>query len=109
MKKKPSFSPLGEVLNQSLGKWGLAEKINLQRIQQLWPQVVGDRIAGFTQVSGLAGRRLKVKLDRADWLSALEPLQAEIIAKLNQSLGRELIEEITFETKILKKRRKQKG
>lgn len=103
MKKKPSFSPLGDVLNQSLGKWGLAEKINLQRIQKLWPEIVGAKIAGFTQVSGLAGKKLKVKLARADWLSALQPLQAEIIARLNQGLGNQFIEEITFKTTTSRK------
>jgi predicted nucleic acid-binding Zn ribbon protein len=98
-KKKPAFAPVGGVLGQQLEQWGLAERINLKRVQQLWPKVVGEKIAGFTQVVGLAGNRLKIKLDRTDWLSALQPLQEEIILKLNQGLGSRVVEEIILEAK----------
>ncbi len=103
-KKKPGFVSTRDILNRSLPKFGLAEQINFQRIELVWPQIVGEKIADFTKVVRLTGKSLTVNLQNAEWLPALEPLQQDIVLKLNQTLGGELIKEIIFETAASGKR-----
>jgi predicted nucleic acid-binding Zn ribbon protein len=108
-KRKSHFAPVGEVLEQYLNQSKLGGKINLQRLQQLWPKAVGEKIAGFTRIVELNDNTLKVKLDKADWLPALQSLKGDIITNLNQELGKELVKEITFETQEPIKRTTRKA
>jgi predicted nucleic acid-binding Zn ribbon protein len=94
--RRPYFSSLGDILEQCIEQEKLSRRIYIQRLQQLWPEVVGGRIADFSRVIGLSGKILRVELDRPDWLTALQPCREKIISNLNQGVRRKLVEDIVF-------------
>jgi len=65
-------------------------------IQAAWPQAVGKRIAGRTRAAALAGSTLVVEVDDEIWRRQLITLTGQILGRLRQALGRDLVARIDF-------------
>jgi len=64
------------------------------RIWVVWDQAVGERIAGHAQPSAFREGTLTVTVDSAPWMQQLTYLKKELIAKVNDELGQEMVQEI---------------
>jgi len=67
-----------------------------QLARAAWPQAVGKRIAAHARPRVLAGSVLIVEVDDEEWQRQLSFLSSQILARLNQILGRELAGRIEF-------------
>lgn len=67
-----------------------------ERIQGAWVQAVGKRIAGHARAGALAGSLLIVEVDDEVWQRQLSFLGDQILARLNQTLGGQMVSRIQF-------------
>ncbi len=65
-------------------------------VRAAWPQAVGKRIAGHARAGPLAGSLLIVEVDDEVWRRQLTFLTGQILERLKQVLGRELVSRIDF-------------
>jgi len=64
------------------------------RIWLVWDEAVGERIASHAQPSAFREGTLTVTVDSAPWMQQLTYLKKELIAKVNDHLGQDMVREI---------------
>jgi len=65
-------------------------------VRAAWPLAVGKRIAGRARAAALAGSTLIVEADDEIWQRQLSTLSGQILARLKQVLGQELVTRLEF-------------
>ena len=93
-KSKPQ--PLQSVLLSLIDGLGLKKGIQQHRAALIWEEVVGEKIAKVTRVERVESGRLFIHVSKPTWRNELVLLKREIIAKLNKTLGGEVINDIIF-------------
>ena len=73
---------------------GLNRRLDDYRIWEAWDQVAGPQIARNSRPLKLDSRRLVVAVRSAAWMQELTLLKGELVAKLNQWMGREVIDDL---------------
>jgi predicted nucleic acid-binding Zn ribbon protein len=95
-KKMGSPAPLGTVLKQAMQASRIDVDLDAYRLWEQWKDVVGPAIAQNTQPEAIKGKLLLVNVSSAPWMQQLQFLKPELIEKLNETLGKELVEDIRF-------------
>jgi predicted nucleic acid-binding Zn ribbon protein len=93
--RKPAS--LGTVLQQAVEASGIDVDLDAYRLWQKWDEVVGPAIAQNTRPEAIKGKLLLVNVSSAPWMQQLQFLKPELIQKLNEMLGKELVENIRFQ------------
>ena len=94
--RRKKTESLGEVLRRLLGSWGVDGKVREQGAVHRWSQVVGPRIAAHTEAIRVADGKVYVRTTSSAWKTELVFIKAEIIDRLNQSVGKQVIRDIIF-------------
>ena len=68
-----------------------------------WPAAVGKKIAVHTKAIGLVRSRLVVEVEDAVWQRQLFSLRMQIIARMEQALGRPIVTELEFRVGVPKR------
>lgn len=68
-----------------------------------WPMAVGKKIARHTNAAGLVRTRLVIEVEDAVWQRQLFTLRTQILHRLEQSLGRKVVEELEFRIAVPKR------
>jgi len=71
-----------------------------QLAQAAWPQAVGKKIACHTAAVSLIRNRLVVEVEDAVWQRQLFTLRGQILARIEQVMGRFMVEELEFRIAI---------
>ncbi len=87
---------LSLLIEQALTRLGLARRLDDYRVWQAWDEVVGQTISRNAQPVRLDGDRLVVVVRTSSWLQELSLLQRELIAKINDWMGRPVIKDLFF-------------
>jgi len=87
---------LGAIIDRLAEQLGVRNRLKMGSIWELWDDEVGERIKTHTQIVGVKGDTLVVKVDNAVWMYQLVLLKGEIMEKINQRLGKTLIHNIHF-------------
>lgn len=87
---------LSDLLERTLSRIGLDRRLDDFRVWQAWDEVVGQTISRNAQPVRLDGPRLVVAVRSSTWLQELRLLQGELIFRLNQWMGREVVSELFF-------------
>jgi len=66
------------------------------RVWHVWDSSVGDVVSKNAKPAAFKGRTLLVYVTSSTWIHQLQFLKEEIIAKLNKSLGKTLIDDLKF-------------
>jgi predicted nucleic acid-binding Zn ribbon protein len=85
---------VGDALNKMLKSLGLDKYAKQAEAAQVWPEVVGERIAEVTQVVTVENGVMRVSVRDSLWIQELSFLKNEIISRLNERLGDEIIKDI---------------
>jgi predicted nucleic acid-binding Zn ribbon protein len=96
-KKMNKPAPLGTVLEQAVKASRIDVDLDAYRLWQQWEDVIGAAIAQNTRPEAIKGKLLLVNVSSAPWMQQLQFLKPELIQKLNQTLGKELVEDIRFQ------------
>jgi hypothetical protein len=88
------ISRLREVLGGALGGAGLATASDVWQLAEAWSTALGARIASKATPLRLSRGELVVAVDEAVWRQELALLAPQIVARLNQALGRDVVQRL---------------
>lgn len=88
--------PLGNIMSAILEQLGIGRKVRQYGIVDLWPHIVGERIAQVTKIERIEGDKLFVSVSSSAWRNELMFLKQELIIKVNAALDGQLINDIIF-------------
>lgn len=83
---------LGKILQAR----GLGNRLSEYRIFGQWKRSIGPVIAQHAQPLSLHGKKLTLVVDSPAWMQQLSLLKPEIISKVNSTMGKEVVREITL-------------
>ena len=88
----------GRVIGKlKLAKNGVSEE---EMARSAWPAAVGKKIAIRTHVAGMVRTRLIIEVEDAIWQRQLFTLREQILARLEQVLGRKIVHELEFKIAV---------
>jgi hypothetical protein len=87
---------LGNILQQYFHDLGIEKTIKRHQAVSIWPDVVGEKISKVTNPVRVSKDTLFVKVINDAWRNEIHYYKTEIIQKLNQSLGSQMINDIVF-------------
>ncbi|MDD5106793.1 MAG: DUF721 domain-containing protein [Desulfuromonadaceae bacterium] len=99
MTKRPRMTyprDLPALLEESLAKLGLAERVREAEIWRIWPEVVGATLCCRAQPVRIINGTLTVAVSSAPWMQELRFMTALMKEKLNSRLGAEVVRDIVL-------------
>ena len=88
--------PLGDVLAALVERYGYRERLDAARAVEAWPRLAGEAVAGVTEQVWMRHGTLFVKVRSAAWRHQLQFQRDAWRARLNEHLGREIVDEVVF-------------
>lgn len=86
------------LLEQVISVEAWTEKVDIARLYQRWPEIVGERIAANCTLESFSSQGVMVLRTRnLSWKTQLTALSAQLEAKLAQELGNNVVREIIIE------------
>ena len=96
IKKNSEFVHIGDIIKSVLKTCRSDCDEELSQVWSLWESAVGDVIAKNTKPEAFKGQLLLVHVNSPSWIHQLQFLKKDIINKVNQALGKELVRNIKF-------------
>ncbi len=87
---------IGDILNDILQAQGLDIGLNGARARQAWQDTMGDAVLRYTEDISFEKGTLYVRLTSAILRNELFMCRSQIIKKLNEKIGRQVIQTIIF-------------
>jgi predicted nucleic acid-binding Zn ribbon protein len=87
---------IGTVIDDLLRTYRHDSDTEMSRIWSIWDGLVGADIAANARPSAFKGRLLLVHVTNSTWLHQLHFLKKDIIRKINDAFGKEIVEELKF-------------
>ncbi len=88
--------PLGAVLKEVIERLGLKSRIEAAQVVETWAALAGPQINRVTDMVWVRDGTLYVKLTSAAWRHTLHLQREQWRLRLNEALGKPLIQEIVF-------------
>jgi len=85
---------LDQALKNLIKSLGIEDQIQVNQVLNLWPIVVGKRIADISQAKKIEHNILFVKVLNDSWRNELLFLKKNIIERINKKVGKEIIKDI---------------
>jgi predicted nucleic acid-binding Zn ribbon protein len=93
---KRDVKEIKDLILRNLRAQGLETPLLQKRLIEAWPTVMGDVIAGYTQNLYIRNQTLFVHLTSPALRADLSMQRQEIVRKLNESVGNQVIAEVRF-------------
>ena len=87
---------LRDVLLRTLREQGLETPLKHKRLVEAWPEVAGPVIARYTLNTYIYNQTLFVRLSNPSLRSDLSMMRSELVKKLNDVVGEQVIVDIRF-------------
>jgi predicted nucleic acid-binding Zn ribbon protein len=100
--KRPGFVHIGNVIDGVLKSYRAEPDFELSEVWRLWDDTVGETIAQNARPAAFKGKLLIVHVISSTWIHQLQFLKNDLMAKINDALGKPLIQEIKFKIGPLK-------
>lgn len=89
--------PVGGLVSQVLGKFGLERKRDEAEIGKVWNSLIDPTLTAHAQPTGINKGTLFVTVDSSVWLDEIVRYRRkEILMRMQSSFGREIIARISF-------------
>ena len=95
-KDKAKFVHIGHIIDDVLKTYRRESDGELIRVWHVWDRIVGDVISKNAKPAAFKGRILLVYVTSSTWVHQLQFLKEEMIGKLNEGLGKSLIDDLKF-------------
>jgi predicted nucleic acid-binding Zn ribbon protein len=96
MTKAKTPRVLGSLMSDVYRKIGMTEAYDEYKTLQIWEKVVGDTIAKVTVIEKMKDGELYVRVRNPSWRMELNFRKRDIVNRLNQAIGYEMIRAIIF-------------
>ena len=93
---KRNVLPLADVLNQFLRQEGLETPLLQRRLIEAWGTVAGQWVEKYTAEKFIRNQTLFVRLMNPALRSDLSMMKTELVGKLNEAVGAQVIMDIRF-------------
>ncbi len=97
---------VSDTLSRVLQRYDPDRRMEAYRVWTFWDDEVGESVAKHAQPNGFRAGVLSVRVDNATWMQELQFMKENIRARLNQRLGKALIDDIYFVSGKTKPKRK---
>ena len=87
-------SKIGGLLGKAAEGMGVRNPVAVARVFSAWKKIVGPEIAARCEPTGLKDGVLKVSIESPAWAGQFKYLAPEVMRRLNEHLGAEIITEI---------------
>ena len=87
-------SSLKDILSQYLHERGLENVVKEASIPELWNEIVGSNAVKHTKVVRYEHKQLTIEVDSSVWRTELRLRSDELMKRMNERLGIELVREI---------------
>ena len=87
---------IGSIIDDVLKSCRREPDGELIRVWNVWDDIVGEVISKNAKPSAFKGRTLLVYVTSSAWVHQLQFLKKQMIVKLNEALGKSLIDELKF-------------
>lgn len=91
-----SASPLGAVLQKIAAQSGLDKKLQEVSVLDFWEEIVGAQAAKSCVIKKLEHGIITVHASAPVWRTELQMRKAEVLARLNERVGAEVVQDIIF-------------
>ena len=92
--------PIGRVLSAVLKDLGLEKKLLEKQAAMLWDDVVGERLAHKSAVTGVERGKLFVHIETSVWKDHFcRTMKEDVINEINRRMGRPVIQDIMLARK----------
>lgn len=95
-KDKAKFVHIGSIIDDVLKTHRRKADGELIRVWQIWEDIVGDAVSTNAQPAAFKGRILLIYVTSSTWAHHLQFSKNEVIVKLNEALGKSLIDDLKF-------------
>jgi len=75
---------------------GIGPRLKKAEVIDKWSEVVGEHISKVTKPLRIDGETLFVHVTSSSWRNELTFLKKELIARVNEAVGKKIIKEIIF-------------
>ncbi len=99
LKRRRDPASLAEVLASLLEGKGVGAKLRQGMAVAVWPEVVGSELARVAKATVCRDGRLYVEVASSVWMQELAFLQSELIARLNQRIGKRTVRKLVLKPK----------
>ena len=94
--RKPNDTTIKDAISKMLKVYNLQKRYDETGIVTLWPELIGTAVANRTTEIYVSNKKLFVRIESSVIKQELLMVRNEIIAKLNERVGNEVINEIVF-------------
>ena len=94
--KKSNDQPLSEVIQQMVHVFRMKPNLYKAKIENLWGEMMGKTIAGYTKELRITNNTLYVTIESASLRSELHFGREKIQKMLNEELGEEYLKEVVI-------------
>jgi predicted nucleic acid-binding Zn ribbon protein len=95
-KGKTKIVHIGSIIDDILKTYRRESDGELIQVWHVWDSIVGDVISKNAKPAAFKGRILLVYVTSSTWVHQLQFLKEEMIDKLNEGLGKSLIDDLKF-------------
>jgi predicted nucleic acid-binding Zn ribbon protein len=88
---------IGGPLQELLARLRLTEPMVGWKAVEVWPEVVGDRVAARARAVAFRDGSLVVEVDSSTWMNELTYLKRRMIVDLNRRLGAEVVRDLRLQ------------
>ena len=90
-------SSLRAALERSLRDLGLQKRLKTEQLSVLWPKLVGPTVAKIAYPAQFRSGTLFIDVTDSVWMQELKFQEAELIGRLNETLGEALVRRLFFQ------------
>jgi predicted nucleic acid-binding Zn ribbon protein len=90
------FVQIGSILGDALNKFRADSDLELTGVFAIWKNLFGEAVANNSKPAGFKGKILIIHVSSPVWIQELQYYKKDMIMKINDALGKELVCDIKF-------------
>jgi predicted nucleic acid-binding Zn ribbon protein len=84
------------VLTSLLERYGVREQVERMEVLELWPEIVGEKLAAVTRARGVDDGVLIVEVRNSAWLMELNMMKGTFLERVNERFADVPMDRIVF-------------
>ena len=100
--------PIGAAMQPILDRLDREGHFAIVRLAKAWPEIVGETIARRTEIVSLKFHTAVVKVSGAMWIQELNLMKSQILSRVTERLGDDVVRELRFVQGRLSRRERTK-
>ncbi|MCG9480008.1 MAG: DUF721 domain-containing protein [Actinomycetia bacterium] len=97
---KDNIQPLGNIIDEVVGQLNIGHRLKVSGIFNHWKDIVGSQISKKSKPQRLKNGTLYVSVTSSTWANELDLMSQQLIEKINQYAGCEVVEQIRFKADL---------